>query len=489
MGPSLGVDLTARSRHASLEPEATLLPNQIGDWTQPQFQGHRQTSDGITLNPFYEPLFGAPDVMRAGGQAATLVSNHGLQDYPGSASTAFSGETATAMAHYTMDRDATQSVGGEIERSIVQGTENTPAEISGSYSTMSEDALLGAEQENNFMKTMQSSGIQANNAVLNSSEMREINASSNMPVGAEQETATTVWNDIHFSNLSPQGIQRPYNPSFNAMLANMTQEQRQAINNLPPDKFNEFMRRWESQRKEQMANMNANPMMQQQMPNQPQQFNQTGANMAPGPQNMQQVNAPGAGNQQQSMPMGRMPAQGQEEWGKSTALASNNPQFQMLMDSMDVPPSIMTQIRGLPVDVKKWKDFKLWISQNNTLPPNVRGQLASFQQKQFQVLMQRRAASGQALNMDPAVSMQVPTQQPGMKRQMPNMPPQLLQVSPEEMGDIRSQKPELVAVPDDQLRAMILTTKTRSWQQQQQQLHREYQQQQQLLESQRAHRA
>lgn len=31
------------SRHASLGPEAALLPNQIADWTQPQFQGHRRS--------------------------------------------------------------------------------------------------------------------------------------------------------------------------------------------------------------------------------------------------------------------------------------------------------------------------------------------------------------------------------------------------------------------------------------------------------------
>ncbi|KAG7141962.1 C2H2 finger domain transcription factor crzA like protein [Verticillium longisporum] len=31
------------SRHASLGPEAALLPNQMSDWTQPQFQGHRRS--------------------------------------------------------------------------------------------------------------------------------------------------------------------------------------------------------------------------------------------------------------------------------------------------------------------------------------------------------------------------------------------------------------------------------------------------------------
>ncbi|KFA51770.1 hypothetical protein S40293_05886 [Stachybotrys chartarum IBT 40293] len=31
------------SRHASLGPEAALMPNQMGDWNQPQFHGHRRT--------------------------------------------------------------------------------------------------------------------------------------------------------------------------------------------------------------------------------------------------------------------------------------------------------------------------------------------------------------------------------------------------------------------------------------------------------------
>ncbi|KAL7794581.1 hypothetical protein V8C37DRAFT_401316 [Trichoderma ceciliae] len=34
---------STHSRNASLGPEAALLPSQIGDWTQPQFQGHRRT--------------------------------------------------------------------------------------------------------------------------------------------------------------------------------------------------------------------------------------------------------------------------------------------------------------------------------------------------------------------------------------------------------------------------------------------------------------
>ncbi|CAM1507342.1 Fc.00g069830.m01.CDS01 [Cosmosporella sp. VM-42] len=43
------------SRHASLGPEAALLPSQMGDWNQPQFQGHRRSpseySDVSSVSP------------------------------------------------------------------------------------------------------------------------------------------------------------------------------------------------------------------------------------------------------------------------------------------------------------------------------------------------------------------------------------------------------------------------------------------------------
>ena len=43
------------SRHTSLGPEAALMPNQMGEWNQPQFQGHRRTpseySDVSSVSP------------------------------------------------------------------------------------------------------------------------------------------------------------------------------------------------------------------------------------------------------------------------------------------------------------------------------------------------------------------------------------------------------------------------------------------------------
>ena len=45
----------SHTSHASLGPEAALLPNQMGDWSQPQFQGHRRSpsahSDVSSVSP------------------------------------------------------------------------------------------------------------------------------------------------------------------------------------------------------------------------------------------------------------------------------------------------------------------------------------------------------------------------------------------------------------------------------------------------------
>jgi hypothetical protein len=46
---------SSHSRNVSLGPEAALLPSQVGDWTRPQFQGHRRSpseySDVSSVSP------------------------------------------------------------------------------------------------------------------------------------------------------------------------------------------------------------------------------------------------------------------------------------------------------------------------------------------------------------------------------------------------------------------------------------------------------
>ncbi|KAK2594946.1 hypothetical protein QQS21_007349 [Conoideocrella luteorostrata] len=266
-----------------------------------------------------------------------------------------------------------------------------------------------------------------------------------------------------------QGTQRPNNAAFNNMLANMTQEQRSAIQGLPTDKLNEVFRKWQSQR--QGMAMNGAQMNQQ---NRPQ--NQFGAQMnlnmgAAGqvPQGMQQPNGAMSVNQQQQMQMPRMPIQ--------------NNQAQAMMDAMDLPPQVQNLVGQLPVEVKKWRDLKIWLSRNSTLPPQIRGQLGALQQRQFQVLMQRRASMhqqqqqqqqpGQNPNVNGAAMSNtgpaMPNQQIGMQRPTGNIPQHILQVTPQDLINVRNSRPNFAQVPDEQLRTMVMHMKRTSWMQQQQQ--------------------
>ncbi|KJK77384.1 hypothetical protein H634G_07123 [Metarhizium anisopliae BRIP 53293] len=267
-----------------------------------------------------------------------------------------------------------------------------------------------------------------------------------------------------------QGTQRPNNQAFNNMLANMSPEQRQAIQGFPPDKLNEFLRQWQSQRQEQMP-MNAGQMSQQHRP-QNQFAGQMNLNMGAvqGAQNLQQPNGGVPINQpqqqQQQMQMPRIPIQ--------------NNQAQAMMDAMDLPPHVQNIVGQLPIEVKKWRDLKIWLSQNSTLPPTTRNQLGALQQRQFQILMQRRASmqqqAGQTPNVNattmPTAGGQIPhLQQMGMQRVVGNvnLPNHVLQVTPQELMQVRNQRSNFSHLPDDQLRAMVLHLKRQAFLQQQQQ--------------------
>ncbi|KAI6765229.1 hypothetical protein HG531_012328 [Fusarium graminearum] len=68
------------------------------------------------------------------------------------------------------------------------------------------------------------------------------------------------------------------------------------------------------------------------------------------------------------------------------------PQQQLtMMDSMDLPPQVLTQLGNqIPPEIKKWGVLKIWLQQNK-IALNMRDQLAAIQQKQFQLILQRRA--------------------------------------------------------------------------------------------------
>ncbi|KAF4469947.1 gall11 coactivator, partial [Fusarium albosuccineum] len=283
-----------------------------------------------------------------------------------------------------------------------------------------------------------------------------------------------------------QGAQRPNNQAFQNMLASLPQEQRATISGLSPDKLNEVMQRWQSRRQEQIG-LNAGQGTPGQMANRPQgQMNQMNPNMGGQmPTGMQQPGGPMNGNQQQ-MSMPRIP---------------QNPQAIAMMDSLDLPPQVLQQLNQVPADIKKWGQLKIWLNQNN-IPQQVRSQLAAIQQKQFQLTLQRRSGfmaqqqaqqqqqgqpqqppqqqtqpqmpqPGQASNANPA--MQTPggagpgAAMQAMRSQMPpNFPPQLLQVTAQDIAQVRQSRPNLSNVTDEQLRMMVIQMKKQAWIQQQQ---------------------
>ncbi|CEJ81995.1 hypothetical protein VHEMI02089 [[Torrubiella] hemipterigena] len=252
------------------------------------------------------------------------------------------------------------------------------------------------------MKQMQGQGGQMNNAMAASlGQGMNPAARQNPQMAAGQGVAGQFGNQ----QLNQAGA-RPANAAFQAMLATMTPEQRQHLSSMPPDKIAETIRRWQlsrqhaaqqqqQQQQQQQMQVNATQMNQTGMTNgQPNQFQQMGPNMAGGmPQNMQQVgNMANPGGQQ---PMaGRVSLQGA--------------QVQAMMDAMEIAPPILQQMASqLPPEVKKWRDLKIWLSQSQ-VPLHVKTQLGQLQQKQFQVVMQRRIAQqGQA------------PQQPGQPGQQP----------------------------------------------------------------------
>ncbi|KAH7329369.1 hypothetical protein B0I35DRAFT_404605 [Stachybotrys elegans] len=297
-----------------------------------------------------------------------------------------------------------------------------------------------------------------------------------------------------------QGIQRPHNPAFQNMLANMTQEQRASISGLAPDRLNDVMKRWQDGRQGMMgmnpAQMNVAQMQQQGRPQNPNPMGQMNPGMAGlGPQGLQPgaMGMPGQPPQQPQQPMMRMP----------------QAQTAHVMDSMDLPPQVVAQLGTLPPDVKKWRELKAWLSRNNHLPQQTRQQLGILQQRQFSILLSRRQAQQQQQQQQqqqhppqqggPMQMPNMPPQTPGqminqhqqqpqqpqqnpMQRAMGNVPPAVLQVTNQEIMQIRNARPAMAQLPDEQIRGIILQMKKNQWMQQQQQQQQQLRAQQSLVQ-------
>jgi hypothetical protein len=248
-----------------------------------------------------------------------------------------------------------------------------------------------------------------------------------------------------------QGMQRPNSQAYNAMLADLTPEQRQQIGEIAPEKVQEMIRRWQLGRQNQMSmnQQNMNPM----------------ANRTP--------------NQMGGQPTGNMAGQGPQGVQQSPQ-AANMAQTQAIMDNMDIPETILqhlSQFIQLGPEVKKWRDLRAWVSQNPSgLPPQIKNELGPWQRRQFQAILQRRAnqAGGQAsMSMNQpqanAAAGQMAMGQNGMQRAQPaqNMPAHLMQVSAQDLAQIRASKPQFQSLTDEHLRTIVLAMKKNAWQQRQ----------------------
>ncbi|KAJ4268784.1 hypothetical protein NW762_002852 [Fusarium torreyae] len=344
-------------------------------------------------------------------------------------------------------------------------------------------AQLQAQQ----MKQMQNQpGMGGNMQPSQSPAMNTLNTPVSRPANNMNQAAGqggVQFGDQRFN----QGTQRPNNQTFQTMLASLPQEQRAMVSGLTPDKLNEVMQRWQTKRQEQMG-LNGGQSTPGQMPNRPP--SQMGA-MNPVMGGQMPVGMP-------QQPQNGMPMNGNQQQMQMPRIPPN--QQVAMMDSMDLPPQVLNQLHQVPPDMKKWGQLKLWLQQNN-IPQNVRTQLAAIQQKQFQLILQRRSSmmpqqqpQGQQQGqqqLSPQQGQQPQqSQQPGQNNanpgmqaaggpgpnpmqaarpQMPqNLPPQVLQVSPHEMQQVRTQRPNLAQMPDDQLRNIVIQMKKHSWMQQQQ---------------------
>ncbi|KAJ4237554.1 hypothetical protein NW757_013255 [Fusarium falciforme] len=324
-------------------------------------------------------------------------------------------------------------------------------------------------QNQAHMKSMQGqAGVGGNMQPAQSPAMNTLNTPvSRPPNGMNPMGNQSVGqNGVQFGDQRfNQGAQRPNNQAFQNMLANLSQEQRATISGLAPDQLNEVMQRWQNRRQENMA-MNGgqgNPGQMQNRP--PGQMGQMNPNMGGQmPVGMQQPGGPMNSNQPQ-MPM-----------------RIQNPQAIAMMDTMDLPPQVLQHLNQVPPEVKKWGQLKMWLNQNN-VGQKFRNQLATVQQRQFQLILQRRnnmmpqqqqqqPQPGQPNNANPGMQNPGgvgPNGLQGMRQQVAmNVPPQLLQATAQDLAQVRSQRPTLANIPDEQLRAMVIQMKKHSWMQQQQ---------------------
>ncbi|KAI1206546.1 uncharacterized protein F4807DRAFT_224100 [Annulohypoxylon truncatum] len=262
-----------------------------------------------------------------------------------------------------------------------------------------------------------------------------------------------------------QGNQRPPmggNPNniIASIMNQMTPEQRQIFLSMPPEKKNEVLMKWSGgSRPGQMAGR-GQP--------QPNQFAQNNPMAQFGPVNNvgQQPNP--------NMPMNaqnQMLLQHQLNRMRNTMHNQNRPQgspdTNAFMDSMDVPPRILEQIRGsqpIPQEIKKWAQLKQYLMQKN-VPQAMMQQLQTVQNNQFQAILKQRAAAGNQMpqpNMPPQGSQPPNAQMPMGANPGANVGSfPGITITAQEMQSARNHE-RFKGLSDDKLRAALFQMKLNS---------------------------
>ncbi|CAG8950661.1 hypothetical protein HYFRA_00002871 [Hymenoscyphus fraxineus] len=203
------------------------------------------------------------------------------------------------------------------------------------------------------------------------------------------------------------------------MIQGMNAEQRQKVLSLPPDKLNELLTKWTDQRA-----MNANgvrpPQMGNQgngaMPGQPmpgQQFNGAMAASNQFMNNGQRPNQPMQnGNamtqqllQQQAMQQNQMQQLGQPPQGP-IPLQQAELNVIRQMDNADFPINFQNHgsfPRGVPPEIKKWGQLKMWAQQNPTMGNETQESIKQLQKIHWQTLMRNKQTMQQQVAMQSGV--------------------------------------------------------------------------------------
>jgi hypothetical protein len=301
--------------------------------------------------------------------------------------------------------------------------------------------------------------------------------------------------DPRFAQANNRGLMGPgagMNGLSQNFMASLSQEQRQKMNGLPPDKLQEVMMRLTQQRaaanmQRQTPQQGNNPMQPSgQMP-QASQFNQPGGQFGMPGQRASQMN-PSSMTPQQQVALQEQNVQMEQ-------------QFARQMDAMDFPSNFRNHPNfppGVPPEVKKWGALKLWASQNqNSLSPEIMENIRQLMRVHWQGIIRARsqnaanqagmqpgAQGGQAGMAGMAMSAPVAPMTQNSMHQPPGMNMagmgQLRQITLQDIQNARQHSGgKMAAATDDQIRGFLMGQQ-RARQQQQQQMLQQMQMQNQM---------